>query len=271
MSVAVDSCKKSPIVYINNELCRPRKISITDMTLPYSFPYPSVVVYNDELHVLGLYHLKWDGTEWVEVSTMPVNENGCAVVFNGEIHYFTATAHYGWDGTQWNTYTLPNVSMENGHCIVLNNILHILGGTNNPIMHYRWDGTEWVQASTLPINFVDGSVIVHNGNIHILSGTSHYSWDGSSWGAVSTIPVSFINGDAVSLDKIYLIGCGEDNSQTYVWDGQNWTEDTELAIPLINGKAVVYEGSIYCVGGKGYFKMCIKYGEDILIGSVDIT
>jgi hypothetical protein len=65
MSVAVDSNKKSPIVYINDELCRPRKISITDMTLPNSFNHPSVVVFDGEIHVLGLYHLKWDGTEWV--------------------------------------------------------------------------------------------------------------------------------------------------------------------------------------------------------------
>ena len=252
MSVAIDSNKQSTKVYINNVLCTSKVVDIIDMVLPYIFSYLSVVIYEDELHVLGgnsttnTYHIKWDGTQWVTVSTLPIGNDGCAVVYDGEIHLFSDTSHYGWDGTQWNTYTLPNVNMKNGHCVVNGN-LHILGGTNNPTMHYEWNGSEWVSASTLPINFVDGSVVVYDDKINILSGTNHYEWDGTSWTSVSTLPASFKYGDAFSSDKIYMIGCGESNDQSYLWDGQEWTEGEELNIPLVNGKVASLNNSIYCI------------------------
>lgn len=271
MGVAVNSNKQSTKVYINNVLCHSRKVDVTNMTLPYAFVKPSVVVYEDEIHILGGYHLKWDGIAWVQVSTMPTNDNGCAVIYDGEIHFFTSSAHYGWDGEQWNTYTLPNVDMTNSNCIVFDGELHILGGENNPTMHYKWDGSEWSEVSTLPVNFNMGSAVVYDNKLHILSNTSHYTWNGASWVSESTIPVVFKNGDAVALDKIYVIGCGDSNSQSYIWDGSEWTEDIGLTIPLVNGKVVNWGESIYCLGGTGYFKMCLKYGSDIIIGNISLT
>ena len=240
-----------------------KRVDITDMGLPYAFVNPCAVVYEDELHVIGgSYHYKWDGTQWDSVSTPPTG-NGCAVVFDGEIHYFIGTAHYGWDGTEWNTYTLPN-SMSVVDCVVFGNDMHIFGATS----HYKWDGTDWVSVSTLPVSLSSGRVVVYDNKLNLLC-QGHYEWDGTDWSVASTIPAVF--DDAVVMNDIYLIGCGNDKDQSYIWDGTEWTEDKQLFIPLINGKAVIYNNAIYCIGGKGYFKMCIKYGSDIVIGSINIT
>lgn len=269
MSVATSSTKQSTKVYINNVQSHARRVDITDMVLPYPFAYLSAVIYENELHIIGAYHYKWDG-EWVSVSTLPVaNTSGCAVVYDGEIHYFHGTAHYGWNGTEWKTYTLPSgIDMTDGRCVVYDGDLHILVGTS----HYKWDGTGWTSVSTIPVSFTYGSAVVYDGELHILCNTAHYSWDGSDWTSVSTLPVSYKYGDTVVKDnKIYMIGCGDQNDQTYTWDGTDWTLGVELTIPLVKGKAVILNDSIYCIGGQGYFKMCIKHGADIVIGDITIT
>ena len=261
--MALESIQKSIQVYINNEPCIARKVEITDMVLPYGFTNPCAVIYEDELHVIGGgYHYKWNGSQWVSVST-PTTGNGCAVVYDGEIHFFIGNAHYGWNGTEWTTYTLPSgVSVVD--CVLFGNDLHIFGGT----AHYKWDGTEWTSVSTLPVTFDKGRVVVYDEMLTLL-GSGHYEWDGTAWSSASTLPATF--NDVVVLDDLYLIGCGTDSDQSYVWDGTDWTLDEELEIPLINGKTVVYNGAIFCIGGLGYTKMCIKYGSDIISGSITMT
>lgn len=74
------------------------------------------VVYRGAIHVLGgggsafVTHVKWDGTEWTQVSTLPEEFNsGCAVVYRDEIHimgtrrtgYISTTGHWRWNGTEW--------------------------------------------------------------------------------------------------------------------------------------------------------------------------
>ena len=75
--------------------------------------------------------------------------------------------------------TLP-YSFQYGSAVVLNDEIHILGGSDSGTSkkHYKWDGTSWTSVSTLPYNFYHGSAVVLNDKIHILggidSGTEHY-------------------------------------------------------------------------------------------------
>jgi N-acetylneuraminic acid mutarotase len=160
--------------------------------------------------------------------------------------------------------------MTDACCVVYDGDLHILGGSNNATMHYKWDGTEWQSVSTLPISFSIGGAVSYNNKLHIISDTNHYAWNGTEWVVASTMPTSFKYGDVLALDKLYVIGCGTYCSQTYLWDGTDWEEGIALSVPLVDGTAVEMNDSIYCIGGKGYFKMCVKYGDDIICGSIDI-
>ena len=66
-------------VYIDGVKSSASRVDINSfIKLPYTFYYGSVVVYNNEIHILGgsgsanyTKHYKWNGTTWSEVSTLP--------------------------------------------------------------------------------------------------------------------------------------------------------------------------------------------------------
>lgn len=99
-----------------------------------------------------------------------------------------------------------------GSAVVLNDEIHILGGTDNGNKHYKYNGTSWESVSTLPYDFYQGSAVVLNDEIHILGSNSdnlnHYKYDGTLWKSISTLPHSFYQGSAVVLSEkcIGLLG-----------------------------------------------------------------
>lgn len=236
---------------------------------PYagSFGTSTVVVYDNEVHCLGKYvgstyfHYKWNGVEWVEVSTLPYGaENSCAVVYNNELHLLGGTynvnKHYKWDGTSWTQVsTLPD-GFIGQFAVVYNNAIHVLGDiTNNK--HYKWNGTTWSEVSTLPYNVKDNvntvvaGVVVYDNAIHILGGydndvlTNHYKWDGTSWSNVSTLPYSALKPTAITFDnKIHLMSGSLDGTGHlyYTWNGTSWEKQTDTPwIALAKAKSVVYD------------------------------
>ena len=103
-------------------------------TLPYVIRYGcGAVVYKDELHIFGgsggaAKHYKWNGTEWISVSTLPYKlfyygfKN--VYIYNDEIHLYGAhntepaglMAHYKWNDTEWVYLGEFNKSLEVGSC-----------------------------------------------------------------------------------------------------------------------------------------------------------
>ena len=159
--------------------------------------------------------------------------------------------------------TLP-YSFQYGSAVVLNDEIHILGGSDSGTSkkHYKWDGTSWTSASKLPpYNFYFGSAVVLNNEIHILGGSdsygikSHYKWDGTSWTSVSKLPYNFSNGSAVVLNnEIHILG--SDNSYStnnyvshYKWNGSSWTSVSKLPYNFSNSSAVVLNDEIHILGG----------------------
>ena len=69
--------------------------------------------------------------------------------------------------------TLP-YNFHNGCAVVLDNKIHILGGTDSNTNHYKYNGSYWVSVSTLPYIFYGGGAVVLNGEIHIM-GSKHSS------------------------------------------------------------------------------------------------
>lgn len=113
--------------------------------------YGSAVVLDGEIHILGgfekvsqgaitiaKHHYKWNGTEWVEISTLPVGYSEySAVVFNNEIHILCGEVRYKWNGTEWSKdLTKLPCTVSKSLAVVLDNEIHILGGEYNSNSHH---------------------------------------------------------------------------------------------------------------------------------------
>lgn len=264
-----------------------KQLDIGAVDLPYDFRNSDSVVYNGEIHIFGSgeqnyrkSHYKWDGTEWVSVSTLPHEfYGGRALVYNGEIHIFgggygftNTTTHHKWTGTEWvSVSTLPH---EAGGCVIVyNNELHILGSAANGYRnaHHRWTGTEWISVSTLPYNFYNSEAVVLNGEIHIFGSEesnyrkSHYKWNGTEWVSASTLPYEFYNGSAVVYNnEIHIFGSGFNNHRTkhYKWNGTEWVSVSTLPYTFTNGRTVIYNDAVHMLGGRDYLTNFYHYSAE---------
>lgn len=127
----------------------------------YNFETGAVVVYHDEIYVLGrtgntdrnMY--KWDGSAWSVVCEIPAeqweNNYMCGpVVYEDEIHYFVNRAsnnHYSWDGTAFKSHpALPYGSISRVFIPAVFKIndkerIHATYFTNT--LHYSFNGEFW--------------------------------------------------------------------------------------------------------------------------------
>lgn len=212
---------------------------------PYQSNYAGVVVYNNEIHLMGGgygsqkydYHYIWNGTSWRTSTPLPfANRSFALVVYNNEIHmlggYYGLTKHYKWNGSVWSEVSvLPKsflASKGNG-AVVYNNEIHLIGGYNTNIGHYKWNGSAWQQASSLPMIAQYIPSVVYNSKIHILGGYNssdgstryrHYSWNGTSWTRESDTRCQTSNGNIVVYnDKIFAFDGGNSTSIRQFNDG----------------------------------------------------
>jgi hypothetical protein len=233
---------------------------------PNSIAWGAAVVYDNEIHTLSRNgHYKWNGTNWVSVSTLPYNNftGASAVVFNNEIHIFGGinsddkTKHYKWDGTSWTEVSTLPYEFYVGSAVVYNNEIHILCGLNTGEKHYKWDGTSWSSASITP--FTNGywhtNAVVYNNEIHVLGGeglsnggTFHYKWDGTSWSSVSTLPYDLARGGAlVFRNEIHIFGGNGNNTAHYKWNGSSWSLVSTLPANFMKGVFTLYENNIHII------------------------
>ena len=163
--------------------------------------------------------------------------------------------------------TLPYY-FYNGSAAVLNNEIHILGGSGDgETKHYKYNGTSWKSVSTLPYEFRYGSAVVLNNEIHILGSnspngeTSHYKFNGTSWESVSTLPYDFYDSSAVVYNnKIHILGGDASKCDTkhYMYNGTSWSSVSTLPYSFHRSSAVVYNDKIHILGG--YYGSSESYG-----------
>lgn len=202
-------------------------------TIPYTCGlYPSVCVYNNELHVMGgndnrTEHYAWNGVSWRKVSTLPYNVYTTdSVVYDNKLHIIggnpSPTLHYSWDGTAWTSESTLPYTFNGGAAIIYENAIHILGTGDGAgvARHYVYnnDGS-WTQSFDLPYAFSNAGVCVFDNHIYVCGGyngeTNFYRWNGSSWESLYTLKENFIGGpkSLVSYhDKLYLIGNNKSSS-----------------------------------------------------------
>ena len=167
--------------------------------------------------------------------------------------------------------TMPH--FIDGSAVVLNDEIHILGGTGSTssyyTKHYKFNGSSWESVSTLPYKFYDSAAVVLNNEIHIFGGdgdsahhTNHYKYNGTSWESVSTLPYEFYDGAAVVLNnEIHIFGSRLYNGSVYPYarkyykfNGSSWIDVRALPYEFYGGAAVVLNNEIHiCGGGSGKY------------------
>lgn len=246
--------------------------SVSARSMSVGNSYVPVVVYNNEIHVLGFYtanvatknYLKWNGTEWVEVCLLPhVTAHSEAVVYNNEIHLLGGsgdygTSHYKYNGTEWTEVgTLPFGCYDSA-VVVYNNEIHVLGGTGTTSKHWKWDGTTWTQLDKLPYNSSTAIAAVYNNEIYLLTKQSStdlscYKYNGTEWVQTIDLPFNFSGKAVVYNNEIHVLG-GTGNYTTSHWmfNGIEWLEVDTLPYGFhMSGEAVVYNNEIHILGSNG--------------------
>ena len=186
----------------------------------------TLVAYRGELHIVGSYnnttHYKYNGSQWVAVSTLPYQPQGSAIiVYNDEIHLI------GGSGNNYNT------------------------------KHYKWSGSTWETASTLPYKFYWGTACVYQGELHIMgSGVSpqnyHYAWDGTNWKQLTNLPNSSAYGcSAVYNDLLYIFVGTNNNSRYYKWNGSTYENIYDTSIAAYYGTCQVIGNRLVLMSGYG--------------------
>ena len=198
----------------------------------------------------GLFTLSTTITSTMNIISCTVNSTGSSIHEEFYIMESDLEIVYDWVKKSSAPYAICESS-----AVVLNNELHILGGTNGPLNHYKWNGTQWASESALPFSFIKGSAIMHRGELHILTSTNHYKWDGTQWINVSTLPYELTNGCAISyLNDIHIFG-GTGNLRThYLWDGESWVKSTDIPFDFINGSVVLYNKEVHILGSNSHYK-----------------
>lgn len=128
----------------------------------YGFETHAVVVYHDEIYVLGGWTgnidrnmYKWDGSAWSVVCEIPAEqwENTYMlgpVVYEDEIHYFVSRAsnnHYSWDGTAFKSHPAhPYGIFSSANIPAVFKIndkerIHVTSFPNT--LHYSFNGEFW--------------------------------------------------------------------------------------------------------------------------------
>lgn len=146
----------------------------------------AAVVYNDEIHLLGsrkfesnTKHYKWNGSEWVSVSTLPYSDTSVAlvkaVVYRDKIWIFCSNSKvYTWDGSEWvlaGSAQLPTGTLGNS-ILVIDDKIHIFGININGkcVGHMIGDGTVWTRVDDLPYESTFGAVVKYGRDVHVLGG-----------------------------------------------------------------------------------------------------
>lgn len=226
--------------------------------------YGAMCLYNDEIHFIGEKHLKWTGTEWVEVVKLPFDASyQDIIVYDNEIHMLGNSVHYKWSTTNWVSINTPPFGFNSSVIVVHNNELHMMSGYSGRTAHCKFDGKTWTKnVSTLPSDATTGAAVSYNGELHLLGGDvntkQHYKWNGSTWTSVSTMPVDVnVFTNAVVCDGAIHIFGGNSTSH-YKWDGSEWTSVSTTPFTIYRSSAVTYNNEIHLIGGEknytGHYK-----------------
>lgn len=249
-------------VYVTGSPTHEREECCLSGCTPYIFTYGNVVIYTNELHILGgtgnpYGHWKWDGEKWLQVSVLPYNlTDGTAVVYNNEIHILGGTnnlyGHYKWNGLTWIQDIFLSIPFQKGSSVVYQNEIHLFPNSGS---HTAFGSGGWRTVSNQSFGDYNRTVVFDN-EIHAFykSSTSHYKWDGSSWTQLNYTG-SYVRGDVVVFDNTIHLFCGSNNNACYhsQWNksSDTWTNKANFVDRFFNngGRAIIFNNELHLLGG----------------------
>lgn len=292
-------------------------VTVSGSTTPdvYGYQYGNICAYNNELHIVGgantksTAHYAWNGTEWYEVSTLPVEMNLPALgVFNGELYALILYNLYKWDGTEWTYISVSNLN-SGSNMFNINDKLYMNIGSNTSL--YEFDGTdfvkcdmilpfngcqpysindklyafqksgtvyeylnnEWVIVDKMPNNYKQGFVC--NNEMHIFGSSDiakrfdHYKWSGASL-KQSDITTSF-GGNKPMIGVIVWKNELYVFRDTYLykWNGASWETITTVTFNVNHRKCILYNNEIHMISGTSHYKW--DGTEETLVSTLPIT
>ena len=167
-----------------------------------------------------------------------------------------------------NVTTLPYI-FSNGAAVVVNDEIHIIGGTSSDNKHYKCSNGVWSSVSIMPSygfyyrpavvlpDAVRGYDIYYLGSEMYQNKSYSYWTGGTGWSEdTKNLPYAFKNGGAVVLDgEIHILG-GYDSSNRSSHYKRNkstgsWSSVSTLPYSFYQGSAVVLNNEIHILGGTG--------------------
>ena len=241
---------------------------------PYYFVDGEMLVYHDEIHILGgnsntkNTHYKYDGSSWTLISTLPGNvsyyksNTDKFFVYNDKICAINSSENILHEWDEENGWVSKGYCAEATHVLttqcVYNGKVYFLGsGTSSFCSQLNvLDGHTWSKTNNaLPLNYQGyrDSAVVWHGEMYIFGGYSDtkliYKYNGDTWTNVGSSPYSLPMVVLEYNDKIYVIGYSGESKVLSVWDGVTWTTLTRETYPFTGCGACVYSDEIYLVGG----------------------
>ena len=242
---------------MNFQTSSDRSYTYANSELPYAFYWGKSLLYRGEIHILGggstsdyKKHYKYNGVNWVEVSTLPYNFNyGQAVVYNDEIHIIGGyiqsdggykQCHYKWNGSKWTNVGGISFQVIYGASLVYNNKIHLFGCYDYK-SHRVYDGSKWYNGVSLPYDFSSGGAVVYNNEMHLMYNGYHIKFDESSnsWVSCVSNPYEFSRGCCIVHDgKIHIIGGYKNCTKYCTYDGTSWVTETNLPYAVMDSGCV---------------------------------
>lgn len=177
----------------------------------YSFDLNNVVIFNDEIHILGgidtsakvfdRIHYKYDGENWTKLNDSPVKcKGGIAVAYRDGIHYMTTDTstgtypnfphvHYRWNPSSdtWTKLedTPSPYDFSDGCGVAYDNFIYIFGASSR--VCYKWNGvmtqnnSKWIPVNAPSKLINETRAVVHNGKIHTFGGYGYEGYANSTW------------------------------------------------------------------------------------------
>jgi len=211
---------------------------------PFWNPAPTIFNMNGKLYVIvgavnkdtnigTFYGYEWNGTAWVENTTIvnglpTFTSMPCPEVFYMDSKYFlisgTHQEFYGyeWNGTAWVENTtivngLPDIfsGVEDGYPTVYNmsNTFYLITGAYDGCFYgYEWNGTSWVENTTIVNGLPDvgfdsaPDVFKFGDKYYLITGTSYgtfflFLWNGYRW---TSCPMDGVDVGDISMPEVFI-------------------------------------------------------------------
>ena len=260
-----------------------RKENILLPNMPFEFISKTSVTHKGEPHVFGFEddetysHYKFNGTEWVLVTTLPKDASGgIACIYNNRIHAIAANFHGIFDD-ETNTWaysgTVPySIGTAFGYG-VLEDGIHLFGGSSSSYLknHYKWDDetSAWTKLTNIPASSKLSSYCVINNELYVWgsSETSNlnqyvYKWNITDNAWTKHMGITNLKVDGVSIPDmrnvagvefkgvIHCLGNNNASRRHMTFDGSTFKRLEDLPFTF-SGQPIIYDGVLCLAGGRG--------------------